>query len=312
MRDELLQRIRQLEAEAKRAIAVHERGTSRLYVRSRPAGRRIARYGEEQMRELLGDLNAQRNRALIQIEREAQELLREASREAEMAGEFPPDHVLSGSERDAVSERLALVERDVASLRDVELEARLRGVLRSGSKVDQYAYWSVARRLAREARERQGREGRASGQPNTSYSVRGTKFDEVLSELEDAVLGEERTRRTEKARGVVGAANDVLRQAYLARHDAKSPYGVVAKYHRPAEPITRREDIPPPPSAAAARSREAPSASLSSSGCEEPGGRHPSPGSLEPYSEGRERRQNRPCAPRKGRVGEVPLIRRRP
>jgi len=35
---------------------------------------------------------------------------------------------------------MALIERDVASLRDTALEMRLRGVLSSGSTVDQYVY----------------------------------------------------------------------------------------------------------------------------------------------------------------------------
>ena len=187
--DALRQRIAQLQAEAKQAIAAFERGSSRLYVRSRPSGKKLPRFAEEQMKELLCELNAARNTALRAIERAAEPLVAEAVRAQELAEQFPPDAVLSGSERSAVAERMALVERGVASLRDVELESRLRGVLGSGSKVDQYVYWTAARNRARATRERQAREARASGQANASEAVRGTPFDGVLAEIEDRLLG---------------------------------------------------------------------------------------------------------------------------
>jgi hypothetical protein len=59
----------------------YERASSRLYVRSRPSGRRVARYGEEQMQDLLGELKGARNAELRRIEQEAKDLLGEALRE---------------------------------------------------------------------------------------------------------------------------------------------------------------------------------------------------------------------------------------
>jgi hypothetical protein len=112
----LRQRITQLRGEAQAAIDAYERGYARLYVRSRPSGHRVARYGEAQMQELLGELKAERNGSLRAIEQEAKELLGEAPQEAELAEQFAPDVVLSASERDAVGRRMALIERDVASL----------------------------------------------------------------------------------------------------------------------------------------------------------------------------------------------------
>jgi hypothetical protein len=125
----LRQRITQLRGEAQAAIAAYERGCAALYVRSRPSGHRVARYGEAQMQELLGELKAERNGSLRAIEQEAKELLGEAPREAELAEQFALDVVLSASERDAVGQRMVLIERDVASLRDAALESTPRRLL---------------------------------------------------------------------------------------------------------------------------------------------------------------------------------------
>ncbi len=146
--------------------------------------------------------------------------------------------MLSASERDAVRERMALIERDVASLRDVDLEMRLRGVLSSGSKVDQYVYWSVAKGRAKDTRERQAREARASARANTASSVRSTPFDSVLAEIEDRLLGEERARRTDNARQVVDAARSVLDTCVMGIHEVKDSFGLYAKgrYHAPPDP----------------------------------------------------------------------------
>jgi hypothetical protein len=206
----------------------------------------LPRHPEEVMQELLGELKAQRTAALKEIEQEAQELFRDAMSARELAEQFAPDAVLSASERDAVAERLPLIERDVASLRDADVEARLRGVLRGSGKVDQYLYWTAARKRAREVRERQAQAARANGNPNTSTSVTGTPFDGAIAALEGVLLGEERQRRTENAQQVVDAASGVVDRCVLARNDAKDSWGLYMKragYHAP--PDREAATVPP-------------------------------------------------------------------
>ena len=78
---------------------------------------------------------------------------------------------------------------------------------------------------------------RASLHYNTSSAVSVAPFEEELVALEEALLGDERQRRTEKARELVDAARGVLDACYLARHDAKDGYGAYIKgrTHRPPE-----------------------------------------------------------------------------
>jgi hypothetical protein len=243
----LLRRIKELEAEANRVIQEYERGISRLYLRIKVSGggiRNLPKADPEATRQVEAELRAQRTQALRAIEREAQELLGQArSVEQEQAQQFSPDRVLSAEEREAAVQRLPLVEADVGTLRGEALTRRMRGILAGGTAAEKFAYWMAGRRRAEEMRERQvaaARSGAANPNAPVSEEVRATPIDAVLTQLEEALLGEERRGRIEKAREVVQAADEVVRTCYLTRHDAKDAYAVSMKgrYHCPAEPIT--------------------------------------------------------------------------
>jgi hypothetical protein len=240
----------------KKAVADFERASSRLYLRSRPSGnarKRVPRYPEEQMKELLRELNDQRNSVLRGVERETRELLREAQREVELAGEFAIDSVLSGSERSDVAARLALVEGDVSALSGRSLEQRLRGVLANGSMVDQFAYLTAARGRQRQLRERQASSASGasrSGNPGAASPAVAniTPIDGVVAELEQQVFGEERERRTGQAREAVDEARGVLDQCVMGRTGAKDSF---ALYMRGKSHVPKNHSYPTTPSSGA-------------------------------------------------------------
>jgi hypothetical protein len=247
----LLQRIRELEAEANAAIQEHERAISRLYLRIKVDGgiRKLPKADPEATREVEAELRSRRSTALRAIEQEAQALWRQAQKEAELAEQFSPDRVLSSSEREAVGRRMTIVEADIGTLRGERLTDRMRGVLEGGSAEEKFAYWMAGRKRAQQMRERQIDAVRSRAD-NADVAIPQeatiTALDPILSELEEALVGEERRGRIEKAREVLDAADEVVRTCYLTRHEASDAYGaeVKMKYHRPANPITDPEEVP--------------------------------------------------------------------
>src|SRR5215218_985321 len=129
--------ITSLRQRAKAAIAQYKRDHALLFDR-----RGFPRFPREEHDARVADLRTERNRELREIEERATEIFRHA--EAERAGQFTPDTVLTPLEQSFGLSRQPLVEADVASLSEQELAERLEGVLRDGSKTDRFMYRMAA------------------------------------------------------------------------------------------------------------------------------------------------------------------------
>ena len=193
------------------------------------------KYAEERMAEIRRHFDSERNRTLRNQERIEQELLVKLQRERELAGQFAADSVLTPSERSSAAERLPLIEADVASLDDVELAARLEGVLANGSKVEQFCYWRAAGKRSRvETKRRLSEGGNAPAHYRGSPEARVSPFDSALDRLEASLIGPERARREEEVAERAEQIQAILERAYLFRHDAGDLATAYSKQAHPA------------------------------------------------------------------------------
>jgi len=112
MTDQQMQRIKNLKQAAEEAISGHREAVGRLYLPGR-----IPKYSEGRMREILNHFDSERAKALRSIEESTKEIIVEAGEQIELAVNFAPDAVLDSSERSSATERLPLVEGEVAGMR---------------------------------------------------------------------------------------------------------------------------------------------------------------------------------------------------
>jgi hypothetical protein len=211
--------ISQLKRQADEAIRQYEQEAKRLY----RGGRTI--FPQEEHRERIGELRSERNRSLRAIESTSKELFASLSRgeDASVSVEFAPDSVLTGSQRSEVRDRLPSVEADVAALRTADLMSRLEGILKTGSRVEQFCYLQVARRRDREDQER--RASRAPGTPPVYRGAQVSPLQHILTALDQDVLGPERERRRAEISSREAALNDLIDTCYLGRNDSSDPIG---------------------------------------------------------------------------------------
>jgi hypothetical protein len=199
------------------AAANKESQAGGLYVRG------VRKYDAARMREILDRFDSERSKALRSIEEIMQEIIVEAYEEAEVAANFPPDAVLTSSERSSVAERQPLVEADVAGMRTDALAARLRTVLAGGAKVDQYCYWQAARKRQQAIKERMAQSQQGSGAEASTAPL-----DLLVGQLEEQLLGEERGRCVGHIEERREAAIEVQRICYTGRHGAGTLAGAHA------------------------------------------------------------------------------------
>ena len=182
----------QLQRKAKAANDRYRVDEKKLYDR-----RGFPRFPREEHDERVRDLRAERNEVLREVEERPNVILRWAETEAERALQFTPD-VLDGAERRYVTERLPLIEADIASLDEDELVERLQGVLRSDSKTEKAGYAMLAKKRRKEIIERRvaaARTQQGGDRPSGAVGARITKLDGIVKKLEEAVLGTEAERR---------------------------------------------------------------------------------------------------------------------
>lgn len=111
------------------------------------------------------------------------------------------------------------------------LDARLRGLLANGGRVERLCYPQAARKRAREDAQRRGANQRP-GQDDALTSA--GPFDTALAQLEEALIGPERDRRQERSAARLEEANEVLEACYLGRHGAENVADAYARqnYHQ--------------------------------------------------------------------------------
>jgi hypothetical protein len=219
----------QLRQKAKAAIDRYRQYEKKLYDR-----RGFPRFPREEHDERVRDLKAERNEVLQEVEERANVILAWAEAEAERALQFTPD-ALDGAERRYVTERLPLIEADIASLTEDELVERLQGVLRGDSKAEKAGYAMLTRKRRKEITEQREARRDADKQPGGTRSAastpRLTSLDGALKKLETAALGPEAKLRHQSYSGIAQEASKVSKKAFVNAQDAESMAGVVAQRH---------------------------------------------------------------------------------
>ncbi len=192
----------------------------------------FTKFPKAEHEERVSFLRGRRRKALHDIEARARALREGLLEDADLSPQFAPDKALSPGERSEVQDRLPVVQADVDSQDTTSLSRQLEGILRSGSKSDQYLYWQAA---TRRNREQKNREAAADG-PGVYRGPRVSPLDNVLYQLEAAVLGEETERRERAASSRVAGVDEVIGQCFLGLNDAKDSLGVISKrYRRPPQ-----------------------------------------------------------------------------
>jgi hypothetical protein len=208
--------VAQLKKEAQEANGHYEKEYRRLFTSDG-----FTTFPKAEHDERVSALRGKKLRALRDIDTKAKALRKELMEEADLSTQFAPDKALSAGERSEVQSRLPVIQADVDAQSAGALAEQLQGILRSGSKAEQFAYWQTA---SRRNRQDKARAAEADGK-GVYRGPRVTPLDGVLYELEAAVLAEETERREAAASSRVSGVDEVIGICYLGLNEASATSG---------------------------------------------------------------------------------------